>query len=130
MNPPSIDIKDMLVAETNLQFEFAVNLFIGREPAKPDHCVTIFDTMGANPDLTLDQLSIYRPSVQIRVRDTSYQAGWELIQAISNTLHARAQEVWNGTLYSIIYISSGPAMLYWDDDNRVHFIVNFDIQRR
>jgi len=130
MNSSSEDIKDMLEAVSSLGLIYASNLFRGKEPTTPSNCVTIFDTVGTNPDLTLDQLSLFNPSVQIRVRSTDYDTGWDLIQAISNTLHARAQETWNGTLYSVIYISSGPAMLQWDDNDRVIFIVNFNIQRR
>jgi len=130
MNACSEDIKDMLVAESALALEFGTTLFIGREPAEPSNVVTIFDTIGANPELTLDALSFERPSIQIRVRNSSYTSGWEFIQSITNALHGRAQETWNGTLYSIIYVSSGPAMLNWDQNNRVHIIVNFNIQRR
>ena len=129
MNAPSIDIKDMLVA-ASLGLTFAVNLFIGNEPPKPNNCVTIFDTMGAAPDTTLDRLSLYNPSIQIRVRNSSYEAGSALIESISQTLHARAQVQQGGTLYSAILVSGGPAMLHWDDNKRVIFIINFNIQRR
>lgn len=130
MNAPSEDIKDMLEAKSSLGLVFAENLFIANEPAKPNNCVTIYDTIGGAPDLTLDQLSVYNPSVQVRVRNIDYLTGWILIQSISNTLHARAQEVWNGTLYSLISIASGPAMLRWDENERVLFIVNLEIMRR
>jgi len=130
MNPPSEDFKDMLAAESGISLTFGTDLFIGREPALPDNCVTIFDTMGSKPDLTLDQLSLYNPSIQIRVRNLSYVTGWALIQSLADALHARAQETWNSTLYSVIYTASGPAMLHWDDNNRVVFIINFNIQRR
>lgn len=130
MNAASVDIKDMLEAESSLGLNLATNLFIGLEPISPDNCVTIFDTMASSPDLTLDQTSFYKPSIQIRVRNNVYLNGWNLIEAISTSLHARAQETWNGTLYSIISIASGPAMLSWDTNGRVIFIINFNIQRR
>ena len=135
MNSPAEDIKDMLVAESSLGLDFQTdgtgNLYIGKEPGKPNDCITIFDTPGAPPQLTLRRGEEYHyPSVQIRVRNTKYEVGWALIQDIQTALHSRAQEVWNGVLYSVIYCSSGPFHLDWDDNNRARFIINFNIQRR
>lgn len=129
MNASSEDFKDMLVA-AGLGLVFAENLFKGIEPPEPDNCVTIFDTTGTSPLTTLDQKSFYNPSIQIRVRNNAYTAGWDLIESISLTLHARAQEIVNGTLYSAILVSGSASMLHWDENGRVIFIINFNIQRR
>jgi len=132
MNASSVDIKDLLVAESSLGLVFATNLFIGKEPSTPDECATIFDTPGFPTQLTLDGGGddYQYPSIQIRVRSNSYTDGWDLIQDITTALHGTSQETWNGTLYSVIMCSSGPALLDWDSNNRPRFIVNFNIQRR
>jgi len=130
MNATSEDIKDMLVADTSLGLTFATNLFINDEPAKPDNCVTIFDTPGFPPDLRLDGVGYESPSVQIRVRNRSSQAAQSLINNIMISLHGRAQQTWNGTLYTVIYCSSGPALLDWDANRNARYITNFNIQRR
>ena len=132
MNSCSTDIKDMLEADSSLGLIYVDNLFIGREPVKPYNSVTIFDTPGFPPDMTLDKNSLgyERPSIQIRVRNIDYMTGWSLIESIKVSLHGRAQESWNGTLYSLIACSSGPAMLDWDDNGNVRFIINFNLQRR
>jgi len=130
MNASSIDIKDMLITDTTLGLTFAGNLFIGKEPAKPDNTVTIYDTPGFPPMIGLETKGYEYPSIQIRVRNTTYNGGWVLIEKIKNALHARAQEICNGTLYSVIYVSSGPALLDWDDNGNVRFIINFNLQRR
>ena len=132
MNAPAEDIKDMLAAVSALGLTFNTNLFVGREPSKPDNTVTIFDTPGFPPQVTLGigDDDYYYPSVQIRVRNLDYNTGWALIQSIETSLHGRAQETWNGTLYSVILCSSGPAMLDWVENNRVRFIINFNMQRR
>lgn len=132
MNPTSKDIKDMLVAESSLGLAYATNLFVGREPIKPNNCVTIFDTFGFAPQLTLEggNDDYYYPSIQIRVRNTSYSDAWTLINNIRDLLHGLANETWNGTLYTVIYCSSGPAMLDWDESDRVRLIINFNTQRR
>jgi len=138
MNNPATDIRHMLEAGLNdsessgtgLGLVFATNLFIGKEPAKPINCVTIFDTAGMPPDLGLNAVGYEYPSIQIRVRNNSYVTGWNLIEGIKNSLHGRHQQQWNGTLYSVIYCTSGPALLDWDDNGNCRLVINFNIQRR
>jgi hypothetical protein len=130
MNAPSQDIKDMLEADSALGLVFKTNLFIGLEPAKPSNCVTIFDTYGFPPALGLTDQGYEYPAIQIRVRNKHYQDGWDLISDIKNLLHGQAQQTWNGTLYTVIYCSSGPALLDWDENGNARFIINFNLQRR
>lgn len=130
MNASSEDVKDMLVAESALGLTFATNLFISKEEETPRNCVTIFDTTGYAPDLGLTNQGYERPSIQIRVRNKSYVTGWNLIEAIKTSLHGRAQETWNDTLYTVIYCSSGPTHLDYDDNGNARFIINFNLQRR
>ena len=134
MNASSVDIMRMLedYSDSALGLAFGIDLFIGREPTEPDNCVTIFDTTGGPAQLTLDEDNddYYYTSVQIRVRNRDYITGWDLIHDIMISLHGRAQETWNETLYTLISCSSGPALLDWDDNNRARFIINFNLQRR
>lgn len=131
MNATSQDIKDMLLEESDLlDLTFGTNLHIGREPTQPNNCVTIFDTPGAAMGLTLDQKSYEYTSVQIRVRNGDYQAGWDIIDIIKEILHGRAHETWGNTLYTVIMVVSGPMFLDWDDNNRARFIININAQRR
>jgi len=131
MNATSVDIKDMLVADSDLGLIFADNLHIGREPDSPNQVTTIYDTSQAPPMLTLDnETGYYYESCQVRVRSTSYTVGYDLIKDIRDSLHGRAGETWNDTLYTLIRCSNGPSMLTWDDNNRVIFIINLEIQRR
>jgi len=130
MNAPSEDLKDMLEADSALGLTFAENLFIGKEPITPHNCVTIYDEIGNTPNLAMDGTTYYYPIVQIRVRNIGYKEGWTLINNIMLSLHGRANETWNDALYAVIYCSSGPALLTWDDNEFVKFIVNFNLQRR
>lgn len=130
MNSSAVDIKDMLLVESDLDLVFAENLFVGKEPASPDNVVTIFDAFGYPSKLTMDNARYEYPSVQIRVRNRKYQDGWELINDIMTSLHGRAHETWNDSLYEVIYCSSGPALLDWDDNGRARFIINLNLQRR
>jgi hypothetical protein len=131
MNAPSVDVAAILEAESSLDLTFADNLFVGREPAAPDNCVTIFDTTGGPPQHTLAKgEDYYYDGVNIRVRNNSYTIGYNLALDIVRTLHGIAQETWNGTLYSMIKAINTPAMLDWDDNDRCRFTINFEMQRR
>ena len=130
MNSVAEDIKDILEAES-LGMD-ADNLFVGRMPDKPDECVVLYDTTTQPPQLTLAEegAGLNYDSFQVQVRDTGYQGCWTLIKSIQDALHGRAAETWNGTLYTAIYCSAGPAFMEWDKNSRVHFIMNFNVMRR
>lgn len=134
MNAPSEDIKDLLTYESSAgsstELIFPDNIFIGKEPAMPNNSVTIYDTPGYPPQLGLNDKGYEFPSIQIRVRDSSYVNGWDRAEIIKDSLHGRAQVTVNGTLYSVISCTSGPFFLDWDSKNRVRFVLNFNIQRR
>lgn len=129
MNASSEDIKDILVAESALGLEFGVNIFLNKEPLKPRDCVTIFDTYNLPPQLNLVDQGYEYPTIQVRVRNTDRKTGWALIESIKNLLHGY-RGTWNGALYTVIYVSSGPALLDWDENSNVRFIINFNLQRR
>ena len=130
MNLCSEDVKDMLASVSSLGLAFSANLFIGKTPDQPDNAVTIYDTQGFPPTTSLDGKSFYHSSVQIKVRNRSYVEGGYMINAIMNSLHGRAQETWNGTLYSSIFASSDVAFLRWDENGNVEFVINFNLNRR
>lgn len=131
MNAVSEDVKDMLAAESALALTFTKDLFIGMEPVKPDNTVTIFDTPSFPPEIYMDpDERYYRSSCQVRIRNRDYQTGMALARNIMELLHARASEVWNGTTYTVIMATGEPAWLDMDANNRIRFIINFNLQRR
>lgn len=131
MNPCSEDIKDILLAETELNLVFAENLFVAREPSNPDNIVTIFDTPGAPMMKTFSYGENYEyPSVQIRGRGTDYRTVFALLQTIVEKLHNHPQQALNGSFYTVIQCNTTPTLLDWDDNGRCRLITNFLIQRR
>jgi hypothetical protein len=127
---PADDIKDMILADSSLDLAFASSLFVNKEPAKPDNTVTIFDTPGFPPYMGFTDVGYEYPSIQIRVRNRSQEDGWNLINEIYLLLHGRAHETWNNAIYESIRASGSIALLDWDDNGRVRFIINFNIQRK
>jgi len=137
MNNPAVDIAEILeqgIAEgsssTNANFIFATNMFINKEPSTPINCITIFDGYGSSPDFGLTSKGYERPSIQIRVRNKKQADAWTLINEIKDTLHGLGQTTVNGTLYTVIYCTSGPALLDWDDNGNCRLVINFNLQRR
>lgn len=131
MNTPAVDIKDILKEISSLGLTFATDLFVGKEPSSPDNCVTIFDTPGGAPQLTLNKTEKYfYQSIQIRVRNNSYLQAFSLAEQIEEELQGLAHETVNGTYYSLIQTMGSPFLLDWDKNNRVRVVINFNIQRR
>jgi hypothetical protein len=127
MNSVSTDIKDLLIA--NSLGTFGADLFIGKEPAEVNNCVTLFDYSNGT-DGDLEGIPYYRDSLQIRGRDVSYQNGWEKLQAIKEFLNYKGNFELNGTHYSVIICTSGPEIIEYDKNNRARFSMNLNIQRR
>lgn len=130
MNPSSVDVKDMLEAASSLSLTFKDNLFVGREPQEPNNCATVYDTPGRGPLLALNAVRYDYPSIQVRVRDTSYQDGWARINEIRKELHNRSRQKLNGADYMLIACTQEPALLDWDENNRARFVTTFEIQRK
>lgn len=135
MNPAAKDLADLILSSTTLTevLVAAENLFIGREPAEPDLCVTLFDTPGSPPDLTLagqDDPGYYFPSVQVRVRSRTYPAGWALVNSIKDYLHGLHGISQGGSTYDKIACAQEPFFLQWDEDSRAIFVVTFDTARK
>lgn len=129
MNAPSIDIKNMLEAES-FGLVFGTNLFVAIEPSDPVDCVTIFDVPGDPPQLTFDNQKQENPAINIQVRNKDYATGYTLAEQIKDSLHGRANEEWGGTLYMIINCISGPFALEFDENRRICFSINFNVRRR
>ena len=120
----------MLVGDSTLGLGFATNLWIGKEPTSPSDCVTIYDTPSFFAETTLDNQRLYNTHFQVRVRYGDYVQGMALARNIMDSLHDRAQETWNGTLYTSITATGEPALLTWDGNNRAIIIINFYTKRR
>lgn len=136
MKSTSEDIKEMLqyylgTSGSNSAGIDMYDIFIGREPAEPTNTISVFETAGYPPQLNMDKEEKYEyPSFQIRVRSTSYTEGWSQVSAIKDVLHGRANEQWGDVYYIVIYCQSGPALLDYDKNQRVRFIINFNCQRK
>lgn len=107
------------------------NLLIMREWSKPHNCVTLFETGGRGwrQGLTKERSKRHYPTMQIRVRDIDTRNAWARAYNIKEVLHSRANEVIGSAYYLRISCVNGPALLDWDENDRIRLILNFEITR-
>jgi hypothetical protein len=117
-------------SDSGLGLVLGADLFIGREPTKPDEVVVIFDTPSYPPAMSISGEEHYvYSSLQIRVRGNEYLATYNIAENIKNYLHGRANFQLGGVLYTNILCTTPPALLDWDN-GKVRIIINLDLQRR
>lgn len=128
MNPPSVDIKDLLDADSDVGLTFPTDLFVSEMPKEPDLCAAVFDSGGFDPDAHIDY---QRPTVQVRVRGNkgAYVAAHSLAQAIRDALNGLNDQTVNATRYIGIWVVGDVLSLGQDDNGRPLLSVNFRIHR-
>jgi len=128
MNPPSVDIKDILKSISALALTFTTDLFVSEMPHAPDDCVCVYDTGGENSEVDY----VYeRPTIQVRVRGAKggYQDGHALAQSIRDELNGLANHTINAARYVGIWVEGDIIALGYDDNHRPLFTVNFRMHR-
>ena len=130
MSLPSKDICDLLESESSLGLVLGQNLFIGFEPDSPANCTTIYDTPGFKPETELEKgRDIYKPSIQVKVRNNSYVTAGALINQIKDELHNITNQTVNGSRYIHIQCSQEPFSLGRDVNGKSQWVCNFDLMR-
>lgn len=131
MNPPSEDIKDILLAEagSSLALVYATNLFVAEIPLEvKGQCVCLIDSGGDPPDAHLEY---ERPFVQVLVKGAKrdYAGGYALAQGCRDALNGIYQYTVNSARYIGIWIASDIIYVGPDDSERPVFTVNLRIHR-
>lgn len=130
VNPASEDLKDILV--NNGVGTFGANsgwsINVSLEPASPDTAITLYDNGGAapHPNFTLDELD-----VQVRVRGDGfgYQAGYDKVQEVRQTLLGIPAQTVNGTDYRGIIMRGDINFIEYDESDRPIWTMNFIVWR-
>ena len=134
MNPAGKDIASILEDQSSLGLTLATDLFYGRliDGDGFDNIVAVVDNPGDAPQLTLQKdTSGYKySSVSIYVRNVDYDDGYAVIDSIVDYLHGLSGIVESGTLYTLVRAMADPQVLEYDENDRVVFMVNFEVQRR
>ena len=101
---------------------FGRNLFIGREPSSPTNCVTIYPTGGYSPDISR---STETPTIQIRIRNTSYPTGYKIGNMIGKEFHENTS-ICASVRGKCFSMQSQAMPIGLTDDSTAHiFVINF-----
>jgi hypothetical protein len=130
MNPPSVDIKDLLIANGTLGLTLGTNLFVSEIPETNALAVGVYDYPGEGPEL---EYTYERPNVQVQVRGGkvggAYVAAHQMAQRIRDVLIAQRRPVINGARYILITCLSDVGFVGYDENHRPQLTVNFRIHR-
>ncbi len=113
-----------LLVEQNALGTRGIDLFEGKLPASPDNAIAIFEYAG-EPQMVNQPIEF--PSLQLLVRNTSYQAGRAKIENIKNLLHGRHEELLSNVRYLFVSVKQNPYLLQRDENDRVIFVCNFSV---
>ena len=127
MNSPAVDIANILAASPFSYGIVGTDLFVSREPLAPVNCTTVYDTGGFEPESASEVYD--RPTIMVRIRNSSYTAGYAKVQAIKTTLHKLHETISGGTRYVAIWAQSDILFIGYDDSNNALFTINFRIHR-
>ena len=106
---------------------FAEDIHVSREPASPDNVVTLYDTGGsapANYDIELRQ-----PTIQVRVRHTSYTDAVAKQEEIFEILNAIKTQVIGANTYLGAWMTTDILSIGRDDNDRHLLTANYQVQR-
>jgi hypothetical protein len=132
MNPPSEDIKDVLVDEGVGVFAASSgwSITIAKMIDLPDDMITLYDSGGFDQTALFDGDSIQRPQLDIRVRSTDYETAYQKaveIDGILNLIRASENDILGPLRYVGMIRSADIFFLNFDDKNRPIFGLTYRI---
>ena len=118
------DIVDLL--HTNSLGTFGTDLYIGKEPAEVQSCVTIYQYGGHDPD---PKFRLNYPSIQIRVKGdvNGYSVAEQKMQSIVNVLLGMAKQTINSNVYVGVWQIADTMFLKYDENEHPIFVSNWRI---
>lgn len=127
MNSPAVDIaqylEDNAVGTIGGSSGWSIN--VSKEPAAPNDTVTIYDTGGFGIDY---DANIYQPTVQVRVRGTSYISVHAKIEEIELLLISPKSFTKNSR-YVGAWQAGGYESLQYDENDRAIIVLNINLMR-
>lgn len=129
MNSPAHDIAAFLAGQGIGTFAGTADwgIYVSKEPAAPDNCITVYDTPGFEPD---PDNGVFYPAVQVRVRGNGYQEVYARSEAARDELIIPKGFTQGGTRYVGVWQQGSIESLGYDDNDRAVLVMNFNIIRQ
>jgi hypothetical protein len=124
ITPPSKHIADIFIANGYPFDQSQWSVWIGKQPDKPDRCVTIYDTGGLDPN---PKWALNYPSIQVRVRGdiNDYLLVYTKAQQLRNlTVGKDSYTASNGDLICSITGIGDIMSMGRDENNRPEIVFN------
>ncbi len=105
------------------------SIYLAVEPNSPVNVVTLYDTGGDRPDT--DELDIFHPSFQVRVRGLSYPDAYaKQVEIRDELIHSAAFESTDGdSRYESIMATSDILSIGRDENDRHLLTANYQVIR-
>jgi len=104
------------------------NTYTNDMPDAPDNCVCIYNTGGYETEYVMNNdIDYERPTIQIRVRNTSYETADAQLVAIKQILDKQSETTINSTKYMTFYCISDILRIGRNDRERTVLAVNYEI---
>lgn len=127
MNSPAKDIATHLAS---LGFgTVGTNIFYAEEPATPNNVITVYDT-GSYGQEPVQDIRLYSPSIQVRVRNMDYDTGYTLQLALVDALILPITFENYGSRYIGIWSMGDIISIGRDANSRYLLTSNYRIERQ
>lgn len=120
-----VDNLSQYLIDQSIAVKEGKDIFIGFMPENLGNCIMLDQTGGVEPD---KYVPIEQPTVQIMVRNTSYNAGFYKMTAIYHALHQLLDDAvleTGGVDVMTVFALQEPVHLGKDENDRHIFSVNF-----
>jgi hypothetical protein len=118
------DISTLLQVITN-------NVFVDEMPDDNinDNCITVYHSGGSRPSYFFgNERQIENPSIQVRVRHQNRKDALNWCYKVKDILDGKGDFTINNNHYILVSLSSDILNMGRDNQGRVHYSLNFDIQ--
>ena len=105
------------------------NITVDEMPDDSVDNITVYHAGGSKPEYYFsNERQIENPSIQVRVRHTNRKDALEWCYQIKDLLDGKSNFFINNNHYILVTLSSDILNLGRDNQGRVHYSLNFDIQ--
>ena len=103
----------------------ATDIFIGKLPPSPDNCVALFGLIGTTLGQQREVAPLQFPRFQVLVRNESYDAASDKLQAVRTALHGKYGLMLANWRVLRCHVETEGGPIGSDDQDRFEFSVNF-----
>lgn len=102
-------------------------IYAGSEPQTPTNCITIYEYAGEEPDT--DELDVFRPGIQVRVRGLDYATAYAKHEVIRDLMILPRTGFDAVSSHFLVMLTMNPALLERDNNDRYVLVASYRTRR-